>query len=375
MESRSNLIVGQDLGSSSTKGYNLTTGEEFEYDNCITPISPTADTKHFIMDSAGIDDIIKNLDVTIVKVDGDFSLPIEGRYLCGIMARQYSAHVVKPNSLLGKSEQLTTYVNALVSIGIEMIKNKLNHSQPVVGFLLPPVEAFGEGGEIFLKNICGTYDLTFNVQNKKVTIEIVEGKAHVQPEGFASFASFLFDKDGNYRSEAEPYLTVSVLGVDIGASSTDLSLIENTRPIKRTFETIRMGGNKIAGLLTAEISKNYRGYKPNADEIERAIETGILRFGTKEVSVAKELEAAKKEFAEILYEPFISYLDRQNIHPNSLSGIMFVGGGSIGDDAVRSAGYYLYEKLKQVCPYIDLISIENPRKSNLEGLIQYLRCA
>jgi len=65
-------------------------------------------------------------------------------------------------------------------------------------------------------------------------------------------------------------LTGNVLSLDIGASTTDLTVIQNGRYLERSGRTYRTGGNVVRDYLITAISKEY-DFDLNLSDAEKTV--------------------------------------------------------------------------------------------------------
>lgn len=363
------LKIAIDLGSYSTKSKNLTTGEYSELPNNIIEVEDDVNSEQIVF-SENLED---SLDVVFMDTQGKLEgVNLGRRYFVGGLANQYSASCVKPNSLMSKTYQTTTYVNLLTNIALEMVKNDIDYAEPVLGTLLPPIEVYGKDKEVFLHNICRRFRIGLPLLNKNLTINIKPENVKLVAECFASFTPLLYDENGNLTDIAKKFSSGMLIAIDIGASTTDLAAVNNLKPLARTFDTMRIGGNKVVSLLIDEIKHEMSGYRPGFIEAEEALKTGYLYIGSEPVDVRQHIANAKKKFADIFYEYFIEYMESKSLHVYGLRGMVFTGGGSIKTDSIDSVGAYILNRVKAISPYTEALFIPNPRYSNLEGVSMYL---
>lgn len=319
-------------------------------------------------------DILDNLDVTIIKTEGESEyFPV--RVLMGSMAERHSSSNIRPSMMLNKAKQQINYISILVACAVGQIQN--NVSDPVKLFInLPPIE-IRENEDYVKEQLLGKYTVTFNKSNEKTDVNIEFVK--VCPESVMAVFAFFFKSDGSPRIESAKYSRGYVLGIDIGASTSDLVLVKDRKFVDRTGYTYKIGGNVITDIMRSKVRSIY-GSELTDDDANTVITEGRLPYGSKYKDMSKELVEAKKEFADLLYEKMNSYFGTVDISLPSIKAIFVSGGGSMksryyDDEQTKevitseSVSYYLTEKLKGICDGIDIMEFpgDNPRMTNIIG--------
>lgn len=208
----------------------------------------------------------------------------------------------------------------------------------------------------------------------KYSIPVFIDKVDVFPEGAAAYTATIFKWNNGRLTAVEENTKFKkgyVLVCDIGAGTTDIVLIKDSKCILSTKASIEIGGNKVKYFLSQFILTEY-GFAPS--DLEKVIETGVMEDGNKVIDVSDLIDKAKVETVKILKSRIATYLDNQSISPRELRGVLFVGGGTLptvrdGVEVSTSISALILQILKEQAPQIEQIKLGvNPRYANLEGL-------
>lgn len=319
-------------------------------------------------------DILDNLDVSIVKTEG-VSDYFPMRVLMGSLAERYSSSNIRPSMMMNKAKQPINYISIIVACAVGQIQNNINDAIKLF-INLPPVE-IGVNEDYVKEQLLGKYEVTFNKMDVKTELNIDFVK--VCPESVMAVFAFFFKSDGTPRVESAKYSRGYVLGIDIGASTSDLVLVKDRKFVDRTGYTYKIGGNVITDIMRSKVRSIY-GSELTDDDANIVITEGRLPYGSKYKDMSKELIEAKREFADLLYEKMSSYFGTVDIALPSIKAIFVSGGGSMksryyDEDETKeivtseSVSYYLTEKLKGICDGIDIMEFpgDNPRMTNIIG--------
>ena len=197
-------------------------------------------------------------------------------------------------------------------------------------------------------------------------------------ESFLAALDYFFDMNGKLRKNASKYTTGNVLSLDIGASTSDLVIVQDMKYLEHTGQTVKIGGNVARQYMQNWVSQTY-GFDAPDETLERAIAEGRLQMGNGYVECSEAVCSAKKELARDIVNHITNYFRAVNIPIQMLRAIVVSGGGSMPGSYVDEGGNtmstspsvtkYITEYLLDVCPDVEVEQMErNPRMSNIHGL-------
>ena len=139
------------------------------------------------------------------------------------------------------------------------------------------------------------------------------------------------------RTEMAKYNKGNVLSFDIGASTSDLVIINDRKFVEHSGYTCKLGGNIIDDLLRNEIRRKL-GVEVSNDDIAEAVRTGRLAYGNSYKDVSEELKKCKKQFAKMLFEKIQNYFATNGMGLQSIKAIFMSGGGSMPSSYIDESG-------------------------------------
>lgn len=318
---------------------------------------------------------IHALDATIFKIGGMKCEHFPMRAIVGDMAERYSATNVRPSVLKNKTAQRVNFSSAILAVAYEAYVRKLG-SKLDLYIALPPMEVKSKKEEVeaMLK---GKYTVEMNKMNKEVISFEIENVYCVE-ESFLALLYFFFGMDLKPTQNAVKYSKGNTLGLDIGASTTDLAVAKDLHYLEKSGQTFKTGGNVIQDYIGNEI-RNKFGYDPTVEEKMEVVATGRLPMGNTYVDMSNELKEAKREFAASIVEQMQSYFRMVNIPLQSVRCIVVSGGGSLesyymdenGEKVItcESVAKFITDEMNNVVDGIDVVEIPgNAREANIRGM-------
>jgi len=360
-------FVGIDLGASSTR-----------YVSHKGKIGVLPNNMVFLDQNTRVDlepyssEIEGALDVTIETDKESKYFPV--RVLVGDLAMRYSPTNQRPSGISNKHTQQINYVSAILAAAVCKHKNGMGDNFDIY-LALPPVEV-NSAKDYVKEQLCGTYKVTFNKLG--ITYEFTVQNVACYEESFLALLAYFFDMNGKPKPAAQKYGYGNVLGLDIGASTTDLAVASNMRYIEKSGQTFKTGGNIARDFLADDLRAMY-GFDVPVEIAEMAIAEGRIQLGNTYEDISKYVESAKKKFAEQVVEQIQGYFRKINIPIQSIRAIVVSGGGSMRSEYVdenmnivitsQPMSHYITEELHKVCPGIEVEPYsENPRYANISGL-------
>lgn len=318
------------------------------------------------------------LDVTIRKegLSVEDTKYFYDRVLIGELAKKYTGAPERPTGMVSKVDQKINYTSAIVATAMSLIRDgNVGEVGNVDMFVvLPPLEVKNKH-EVFESRVKGSYTVIFNKMNKVVKFRVAEVKCYAESQ--AAIISFLFNRNGTLTSEAQRFKEGCILSMDIGASTTDLVVIENLKYNERTGQTYKNGGNICITALKGLIEGNIGLYYDDPT-IEEILKSGRRRSGNKFVDASDLVKKAKQAYARDIVNEIQNYFRTIAMPIQNMRAIVVSGGGSMPSgytdesgefvETVPAMSEFITEKLLQVCPDIEVITMQNPRYANIEGI-------
>lgn len=375
-------FAGIDLGASNTR-FVSDNGKFYEVENNIKEVAIGENIRMKPWNASSYEEIVRgSLDVEIYRLDGATEhIQAGSRYLIGQLATRIGASLT-PNGLQSKADQSINYINAIVATALS--KLYMNESTGGVDLYvaLPPIELSNKSlsEQKFHDELIGNYRVKFNSTIQREVQFTIQSVTCIE-ESFLTLISFFFNISGGLRTEALPYQKGNVLGIDIGASTTDLAVVKDVKFIDKSGQTYKIGGNFVLDLVADGIRAQF-GYDPERDELQRAVETGKISQGANVVDISGLIIEAKKEFAVKLVDMMQGYFTKVAMQPHTFKAIVVGGGGSMKSEYTDDMGVtyetsaamseYIWDAFKPICPSVPVISVsDDPRHANITGL--YIR--
>lgn len=363
-------FVASDLGASSTR---------YTTENGKIQILPN----NFVMREYGtvtkleqnVEDIESNLEVTIDK-EGGATPYFPATFLVGKMAERFSSNFVTPDINKHKHQQKVNYLSTVLSVAVAKLKFGLGDE--IISFLaVPPVE-INSAKDILKENLVGKYTVTFHKYNGGTTVEFSIVDVMAYEESVLAMASFFFNMNGTPKEEHKDFMRGKVLSLDIGASTSDVAVVENGRYIDRSGRTIKTGGN-VARASFIDFITEQEGYNLPEADAEKAIAEGRITEGNGYKDVSNLVNKAKRELAYQLTTPLTKYFGQIQIPIQQIRAIIVSGGGSMvgqytnddGEVVITSEplSKYVTEALQDICPSVVTVSYgDDARFANIKGL-------
>lgn len=324
-----------------------------------------------------LNDLLSNMDILIDKASGAACKAFPARALVGELATRCSAVVNRPSVMMNKSRQNINLFNIVVAAAQQCYMYGYDGSGITLYLAFPPLEVTKDVKDEINQALVGSYSVKIERLNYDVTLNISEVK--VFPEAYMALAAFFFDFPScTLKKEIqEKYGQGYVMGLDIGASTTDIYVTENGKPQEKSGQTIKTGCNVIEMAIANSIRAKY-GYDPTHEGLTTAIREGRLPMGNGYVDVSDMLRRAKQEFARTIVAELQNYFRLVHIPLQYIRAIIVCGGGSLASGYYDEAGNYVQTcgcvsefitaELNQIVENIDVVAMPDPRTANTRGL-------
>lgn len=238
-----------------------------------------------------------------------------------------------------------------------------------VSILLPPSD-LELGKEKIRDNVLGLKHIEFLMPDFKKDINVES--VRVFPEGFCAFIGEVFENSRQIRKGYEDVLKSATLVVDIGAGTTDLCIIQDTRLVDGSRYSEETGGNqvfqKINMVLRRKIGKNLP-----EDSLRDASVAGTIKVGARVLDITQELENARKDVANKLSTAIRNYIESSDFSIFDIENILICGGGAdrCGSE-LKSLGDYLKENLAVWMSYSNFLEIPEQEKVIEEDGLEHI---
>lgn len=361
-------FVAADLGASSTR-YVSNTGKVHVLPNNMVFIDKDANVDQ----EPYSNDVESALDVTIECDNGSKHFP--ARVLIGSMATRYSASSSRPSVMMNKHVQRINYISAVMTVALSKMKYVMSDSVDVY-IALPPIEV-KTAKDIVAQNLVGNYTVTFHKLNDMQVKFRIDSVSSFE-ESFMAMLAYFFDMNGQVRDASKRYASGAVLSMDIGASTTDLAVVQNMQYLEKSGKTYKTGCNIAREFLSDYIRAEY-GFDVPPEIGDLALAEGRIQMGDTYRDCSEAVEKAKRAFAEQIVEQIQGYFRTVNIPLQTIRAIVVSGGGSmegsyISEDGKRIAtsqpiSRFITEELNKVCSGVAVEQFpNNPRLANIMGL-------
>lgn len=212
----------------------------------------------------------------------------------------------------------------------------------------------------------------------RMTNEVTITKVRVLPEGHCAFVASLFERKGVLRQGREIYAKSMVLIFDIGAGTTDITMMQNGKSVISTRHSADVGGNNVYQYVNQSLKK--KGITLPNSAVQKGTETGYVKSGAKRISITRDIHEAKEFVAKKLINEVNSFLESNQISPQNIEYLLVVGGGAelSNRSDIKPLSEYIVAYMRRLSPNIGLVPypvevvngeerIISPRRLNILG--------
>lgn len=354
------IHVAIDAGSTQTRGAVFTKdaqmGNPLLVDSNYDIID--RDISHVV--SPGTD-VFSNLlfevkDVTEGKSDKQFEeiTVVKGDLLAALTSSKQVT-----SSSASKIDQVATYVNIVCNIALLLVDYYTDHGtqehitvHPVVS--LPPEDTkFQHRTETYRKRLSGSYIVKLPRLNVEVAFTIENDLRIIsEPEAVAVFATV----EGALADEEDSVVCV----LDIGGRSAGITFIDNKQLLIDSCVTVPLGGARLLSILGRNIANAFDIQEPQANRLVRALGTGFFKIGSQKLNVTEQLNAAKREFAKMMFNDLMVAIDTNGIQMQNISKV-YCSGRTFGEAPDSPSILFDLEKMfKTKSPYTAFVQVDKP---------------
>lgn len=364
-------FVAVDLGASSSR-YVSDSGKIAILPNNMVWLNEGEDSRI----NPDAEDIESCLDINIVKESGAPCEFFPASALAGIMADRFTSVHTTPLVGIKKYKQKINYVSAILNAAVSRIKYNLPEDIDLY-LAVPPMEIH-DARDAFGSQLVGTYTVTFPKYMGGTAIKLNIKSVHCYEESYMAATSFFFNMNGSVREENRKYLTGNVLSLDIGASTTDLSIVQNGRYLDKSGKTYRVGGNEARESVIYAISNKY-DIDLSLEAADKVMIEGRLQQGNSYIDVSAIVAEAKVELAKKLMVHLPMYFKSIQMDMSTINAVVVSGGGSMQSQYANADGeliktsepmsYYVTQELLNYSAGTEVVAYgDEARLANVKGL-------
>ena len=360
---------------------NVNFVEKFENGKAIadlTPVQCNVDSTS-IMDNLELiiehpDELIDTSDIPVDKLFTKPNFPLH--VMIGSMAYSNAGINVTPKINEYKTGQLVNYVSLISAIALSRLSDNIGENLTLY-LALPPVEARYRQ-QVLSRMYAGDYTVKFVRLGQNCEVNFHIDNVECFPESSAAIMSFLINLDGTPNSNYQKYGNKRIMSVDIGASTTDIVIMESGAILEKTGKTYKVGGNVVAEKVKDQLMALFPDVR-ESDAFD-AVAEGRVHVGGSDYRVVGNLvDGAKRDVARQIAGEMDRYFSDIGMSMRDIDAIIVSGGGSMSsryigpnnEIKVTSAPMsdFLTEVLTEKYPAIEVVNHgDNPRMANTCGL-------
>lgn len=224
-----------------------------------------------------------------------------------------------------KTEQAMMYINILANIGMILLAKMLrddivyknNRVKLTVSLPTEDLES-QERVDQFRQRLCGKYTLTFpRLLNTPFEVIISDSDLLVASEIEGTMYYYFSEHD---RNEDD-----TIFFIEGGGRNTSYSCIKNGIISKDAALSKNIGGKLMLSELSRQIGSKLKITAPRVDILERVIDTGYFKQGSKVIDVLDCIDSAKEYYARLVYGGLLQAIDIAGISATEVAKIVCNG--------------------------------------------------
>lgn len=225
--------------------------------------------------------------------------------------------------------------------------------------MLPPSD-IAKGAEKMAEKIKGIKEIEFSMPVFKTKVNIVN--VRIYPEGFCAYIGILFDMNRKLRSEYKHLRKETAIIFDIGAGTTDISIIEEGKLVQATRFTMQIGGNNVHQRVRSMLLAD--GLELPDDIVKDAVERGWIKDGSKKVSITTQIGEAKNQVSRTIVSNVRNFFEATQYPIKKIEQMIVCGGGAVDSDiaGIHPLSEYLIQYMKKLSENISLVDLPKIEK-------------
>lgn len=292
------------------------------------------------------------------------------RYVTGSLAdREFASSIEKPSAIQPKWDSKATLLSFQAVMyhaykALSVITGAAPEAQNItwdVTCLVPPLQV--DAKDKMMAHLKSVEAISF-VYPTEFSVGLTIEEIKVMPEGTTAFFATVFNENKTIRSGYETLKTSKVLLVDIGAGTTDVSVVDSLRVVDTSRDTFSYGGNNVYQHVGRVLKSQGRNLKEN-DLIEGVIR-GYVQDGVTSLDIRPHIDGANQRIANALANSIRATFEASLIDPRSLTHLLVVGGGAVPVEGITSLGEHILNTLRVYAP--NLQTLHTPEGFDLRML-------
>lgn len=293
-----------------------------------------------------------------------------GKYCVGDLCRREIPADLRPSAIekkyksdVSELSMIQAFLQGYLDIAnmLQVEVSDVNVEWDVV-VLLPPAD-IAVGSELIGKMVRGIGKIDFTMP--EVVKPIYVKDVRVMPEGFCAYLGILFDMKRKVRPEYAHLKSESTIIFDIGAGTTDISVVEDGKLISATRYTVSLGGNNVHQKVRSMLNAGGKTFPESI--VQEGVEKGYLKSGNTRQSLVTEISKAKNEVARGIVNSVRDFFESSQYPLEKIENMIVCGGGAIDAriNGVHPLSEYLVSYMRRLTENITLVEL--PRISGEEG--------
>lgn len=294
-----------------------------------------------------------------------------GKYCVGDLCRREIPADLRPSAIekkyrsdVSKLSMIQAFLQGYIDVA-NMMQSSVEDIDVEwdVVVLLPPAD-ISVGSEFIGKMVRSIEKIEFIMP--KVQKDILVKDVRVMPEGFCAYLGVLFDMRRKVRPEYAHLKKETTLIFDIGAGTTDISVIEDGKIISATKYTVTLGGNNVHQKVKSMLNASGKTFPESM--VQEGVEKGFIKSGNMKYPLVKEIAKAKNETARGIVNSVRDFFESSQYPIEKIENLIVCGGGAIDAniDGVHPLSLYLVEYMKKLTRNITLVEL--PKIVDNEGV-------
>lgn len=321
------ISVALDLGSTYTRSrtfdsVNVKMSEEKQLNSDISLVSDISNilSKNDTLYN-NLEFIIKDITEPSVKPNKIFD---SEHFVKGALINEVAGVPVTRPSKVSKTKLISTFLNAISSISLEIISSyqnrKLDKGCFHVGLAisLPPADFRSTAVLTAFKNaLAGHYHISLPRLGLHMNIKISSEDIYLEKEPNAVLYSLANSND--------VLLEATAIGLDGGGKSNDIAFDYEGRINDDVAFTGEFGGNKLIDNIIRSYCKRTGSSKPTSKAVEASLANGILIRAGREEDISEDIKSEKEKMAQLIFNDISNVLDDADTSFEDIEYITFHG--------------------------------------------------
>ena len=220
--------------------------------------------------------------------------------------------------------------------------------------MLPPSD-IENGAEKMAEKIKAIKEIDFKMPLLKKDVNIVN--VRIYAEGFCAYVGMMCDMNRHVRPQYRSLRDETNIIFDIGAGTTDISIVENNKLIQATRFTMQIGGNNVHQRVRSMLLKN--GLELPEALVKEAVERGWVKDGSKKISIIPMIGEAKNQVSRTIVANVRNFFESTQYPVRNIENMIVCGGGAVDAavEGIHPLSEYLIQYMKKLSKNISLVEL------------------